>query len=164
MFAYISGSPSVFIDQLGTPPTLYSVFFGLNASGLILLAQRNRALLLKHAPQRIALVGVGILVAAASLLVLLGWTLPRIWTVEPCLYVYVATLGIVSANAAALALEQQAERAGLASALLGTLQFALSALASAAVVHFADGTPVPMASVMLVCALAAGLLGTVLPN
>ena len=158
MFTYISGSPSVFIDQLGAAPTLYSIFFGLNASGLVLLSQRNRALLARHAPERIALAGVAALAAVAGLLVLFGWRLPRLWTIEPCLFVYVATLGVVSANTAALALEQQAARAGLASALMGTLQFAMSAAASAAVVRFADGTPVPMAAIMLVCAVAAGIL------
>jgi len=47
------------------------------------------------------------------------------------------------------------EKAGSASALLGSVQFAIAALASAAVGILHDGTAVPMAAVITVCGLLA---------
>lgn len=47
------------------------------------------------------------------------------------------------------------EKAGSASALLGSLQFAIAALASAAVGFLHDGTAVPMAAVVAACGFLA---------
>jgi DHA1 family bicyclomycin/chloramphenicol resistance-like MFS transporter len=47
------------------------------------------------------------------------------------------------------------EKAGSASALLGSIQFAIAAAASAAVGIFHNGTAVPMAGVVTVCGLLA---------
>jgi DHA1 family bicyclomycin/chloramphenicol resistance-like MFS transporter len=58
-------------------------------------------------------------------------------------------------NTSALALEGQAAQAGLASAVLGAVQFAIAAAAAGAVSALHDGTAVPMATVMLALAVAA---------
>jgi DHA1 family bicyclomycin/chloramphenicol resistance-like MFS transporter len=158
MFAYISGAPGVFIHQLGASPTLFALLFGLNASGLIGLSQYNRVLLEKRPPQRIASFGIGLGLVAACALLAVARFAPAIGTIAPLLFCFVASLGLITANTIALALEHHGRRAGLASALLGTLQFGISALASALVSFFARETAVPMAAVMLGCASAAAVL------
>jgi hypothetical protein len=48
MFAYISGSPFVFIELNGVPPERYGLLFGINAIGLIAASQLNRWLLERY--------------------------------------------------------------------------------------------------------------------
>jgi MFS transporter, DHA1 family, multidrug resistance protein len=48
LFAYISGSPFVFIEVFGVPAQHYGWLFGLNALGLIVASQINRRLLSRH--------------------------------------------------------------------------------------------------------------------
>ena len=48
MFAYISGSPFVFIDLYGVPAHYYGWLFGLNATGIVAFTQINRRLLLRY--------------------------------------------------------------------------------------------------------------------
>ena len=65
-------------------------------------------------------------------------------------------MGFISPNAAVGALSRHAAQAGAASALLGTLQFLLGALSGTLIGLLANGTPVPMAAMML-----AGATGVV---
>ncbi|CAN0449901.1 unnamed protein product, partial [Phaeothamnion confervicola] len=53
MFAYISGSPFVFIDLYGVPAQYYGWLFGLNATGIVAFTQMNRRLLMKHDSDRV---------------------------------------------------------------------------------------------------------------
>src|SRR5471032_3560116 len=50
MFAYISGSPFVFIKLFGVPPEHFGWLFGTKAAGFILTAQVNARLLAKRGP------------------------------------------------------------------------------------------------------------------
>ena len=50
MFAYIAGSPFVFIKLYGVPAEHYGWLFGSNAAGFILVAQVNARLLAKRQP------------------------------------------------------------------------------------------------------------------
>jgi len=130
MFAYIAGSPRVFIEHFGVSPKLYGLFFGLNAMALIvgsqlsarLLRRRPPSVLLRHAQ-------IGMVVAVIALLALTlsdALTLPLLML---GLLVFMGSQGFVSPNAAALALADQGRRLGVASALLGTLQLGCGALA-----------------------------------
>jgi DHA1 family bicyclomycin/chloramphenicol resistance-like MFS transporter len=68
------------------------------------------------------------------------------------LFGFIASLGLIFPNSAALALAPHGERAGSAAALLGTVQFSLATLASVLVGALDDGTARPMAGVILLCA------------
>ena len=69
------------------------------------------------------------------------------------LFVYVASLGAVIPNASACAMAGQGRQAGSASALMGSTQFSLAALASAMVGVLHDGSAMPMAMVISLCGL-----------
>ncbi len=155
MFSYISGSPDVLIAQLGASPLAYSLCFGLNAAGLIAMSQWNRAMLRRRAPERIAAAALaGVVVAGVGLVAVVRWA-PSLLAVEALLFFYISLQGLVFANLVALAMDAHARRAGLASATMGSLQFALSAAASGAVAALANGTPLPMAAMMMACAVLA---------
>jgi DHA1 family bicyclomycin/chloramphenicol resistance-like MFS transporter len=71
------------------------------------------------------------------------------------LFFVVSLRGLTFPNASAGAMAPFPEKAGSASALLGSLQFAIAAIASAAVGAFHNGTAVPMAAVITVCGFLA---------
>jgi DHA1 family bicyclomycin/chloramphenicol resistance-like MFS transporter len=149
MFAYISGSPFVLIELHQVPATAFSWIFGLNAMGLILASQINGWLVKTRNPRQ--LLRKAILAPAVFGLSLAGaaWTgFGGLWGLLLPIFGFVASLGFVFPNALASALEAHGRRAGFASALMGSLQFALAAIASAMIGRLHDATAMPLGMVM----------------
>ncbi|QSQ21497.1 multidrug effflux MFS transporter [Pyxidicoccus parkwayensis] len=160
MFAYIAGSPFVFISLHGVRAQDFGWFFGANAVGLVSLAQLNRKLV-KHIPlHRLLRLAVTLHVLTAAGVLVVCWTgFLGLWGLAGALFLFVSTLGLVGPNSAAIALERHAAHAGLASALLGALQFTAAATASWAVSALDDGTALPMGGVVAGAAALAWLAG-----
>lgn len=158
MFAYIAGSAFVFIEVHHVHEADYGWFFGTNAFGLIAASQLNRVLVGRFSSAQV-LRGALALAAVAALAVLaVAWTgAGGLWGLAGALFVFVSTLGVVGPNTTAMALERHGERAGLASAVLGSLQFVLAATASWAVSALHDGTAAPMAIVVAAAACLSWL-------
>lgn len=149
MFAYISGSSFVFIEVHHVDPRHYGWFFGANALGLIAASQLNRLLVGRFSSEQVLRGATGLATAAALTVLAVVWTdTGGLWGVAGALFVFVSTLGVVAPNATAMALERHGERAGLASAVLGSLQFVIAATASWAVSALHDDTAAPMAAVI----------------
>ncbi|MGN9840493.1 multidrug effflux MFS transporter [Nonomuraea sp. H19] len=164
MFGYISGSPFVLQEVYGATPQQYSLIFGLNAFGLIAMAQVGGRLSGRVPPVRLVVIGLVIGLAGAGLLLTAALTGLGLQGIVGGLFVIMLGQGLVLPGTGALALASQpAQVAGSASALLGVLQFALGALAAPLVGLVGAGTAVPMAGVMLgliLCsALAFAILG-----
>jgi DHA1 family bicyclomycin/chloramphenicol resistance-like MFS transporter len=81
MFAYISGSPFVFIELNGVPPEYFGLLFGTNALGLIAASQLNRWLLTRYTGLRILNVVLGVTAATALALFLI--TVAGVGGIEP---------------------------------------------------------------------------------
>jgi len=149
MFAYVSGSPALFIEEHGISPQHFGFFFGANAAGLILVSQFNMGLLKRFTARQI-LVGAytGNLVAAVVLaaVVLSGWG--GFWAALPLLWLCIASGGLIYPNTTALAMAPVGTVAGSASALMGTLQFSLGGLSASLVGALHDGTGRPLVIVM----------------
>ena len=75
--------------------------------------------------------------------------------VLPALFVVVASIGLVMPNATALALADQGDTAGAASAVIGLLQFAVAGVVAPIVGLGGAGSAVPMAAAMAGLGLAA---------
>lgn len=156
MFAYIAGSPFVFIKLYGVPAEHYGWLFGSNAAGFILVAQVNARLLAKRGPAFLLARTVWVyLLAGLALLAVSALQPVRLWPLLIPLFVCIASLGCIIPNASACAMNGQGARAGSASALLGSVQFSVAAGAAAMVSLLHDGTAVPMALVISVCGLVA---------
>lgn len=152
MFAYIAVSSFVFIDVYQFTPTQYGLLFGINAFGLIMGSQLNNWMLQRYRSEQV-------LKTALLSYALFGLTLAALATFEigglPGLLVplwcCIASLGFTFPNSTAAAMAPFGDRAGMASALLGTLQYGLAAIASAVVSQFHDGSALPMAYAIAVC-------------
>lgn len=154
MFSYIAGSPFVFIKLYGVPAEHFGWFFGANAAGFILVAQVNARLLAKRRPAFLLARAVWVYLGAG--LALLGVSAlhtAQLWPLLIPLFVCISSLGCILPNASACAMNGQGARAGSASAMLGCLQFSVAAGAAALVGVLHDGSAMPMAMVISLCAV-----------
>jgi DHA1 family bicyclomycin/chloramphenicol resistance-like MFS transporter len=154
MFSYIAGSPFVLIKLYGVPAEHFGWFFGANAAGFILVAQVNARLLAKRGPAFLLSRAVWVYLGAG--LALLGVSAlhtEQLWPLLVPLFVCIASLGCILPNASACAMNGQGARAGSASAMLGCLQFSVAAGAAALVGVLHDGSAMPMAMVISLCAI-----------
>ena len=151
LFAFIAGSPFVYIEYFGVPPQYYGFLFGVNMLGMIASTFINSRIVVQYGGDR--LLRIACVIGAAGGLILLatgvsgaggiiGLALP--------LFIVLSLLTVVASNAISGALSVFPNRAGAAAALAGALQFGAGALASAAVGWSADGTPRPMS--IIICA------------
>ena len=153
MFAYISGSPYVFMELFGLSQQQYGAMFALNAVGLVIAAQSNRLVARRFAAQDVLrlMTAVGALSAIALLIALCAGASLRV-TLAP-LACFLAALGLIWPNVAACAFAQQGHRAGMAAATQGALHWGCACLASLAVGALHDGTARPMGYVIAASAL-----------
>ncbi|WP_242927440.1 multidrug effflux MFS transporter [Pontibacter vulgaris] len=149
MFAYITGSPFVFMNIFGLSETQYGWVFGSNAFGFILGSQLNRLALRRRTSAQVTL-RAGIVQFVAGMLLLLGNYFGFLGATGSLflIFSYMFCLGFIGPNATALALAPFARNAGSASAIMGSIQMATGALASALVSTFHNNTSTPMMAVM----------------
>jgi DHA1 family bicyclomycin/chloramphenicol resistance-like MFS transporter len=134
LFAYIAGSPTIFMDIFKVSAHMYGAIFAGLSVGVIGASQVNIFLMKKFRSEQIfqaalmsqALVG-GIFFAGA------WFNLYGLFGTLILLFLFLAGLGLTYPNAASLALAPFSKNAGSASALLGFMQIGCGALTSAGV-------------------------------
>jgi DHA1 family bicyclomycin/chloramphenicol resistance-like MFS transporter len=137
LFAYVAGSPIIFMDGFRVSEKAFGVIFAVLTLGFIGGSQINVFLLRKSSSQRIfsaALVVqvlTGIVFLAGSRL---GW-----YGLDATLvlfFVFLSCLGLTYPNAAAIALAPFSRNGGSASALLGFIQMGTGAAVSTGIGFF----------------------------
>ncbi len=148
LFAYITGSPFVFMEYYKIPADQFAWFFGSNAFGLIFFSQINGKLLQKYSIHQILKTVLPVIAFFAVVLACFGIMGVGLWYLVVPLFIVIASMGMTFPNTTAAALSEQGRNAGSASALMGAMQFTLSAISSALVSLFANGTLIPMTIVL----------------
>lgn len=165
MFAYIAGTPFAYINYYHVPAQVYGLLFGLGIIGIMAANMINSSLVMRLGHDRMLFAGT--LIAAFSAIAVgiigrTGWG--GLWGLAASLFVFVSSTGLIVANSIAGALADFPESAGTVSALIGTLHYGSGIAGSGLVGTFADGTPWPMAWVILICGilslLSMGLLNS----
>lgn len=136
MFAYITGSPFVFIEYFGIPAKYYGFLFGSNAFALITFSQINARLVQKYSLQKLLNAVFLMVLFLSALLLIAGMIANHFLVVAIPLFFFIGSLGMIFPNTTASALSDQGKNAGSASALIGTLQFSLAAFSSSLVSFF----------------------------
>jgi MFS transporter, DHA1 family, multidrug resistance protein len=151
IFAYLGGSPGVFIDRFHLSPSLYGALFGICAAGYIAGSQLNPRVTLRLGPSLVLRIAARTLFAAAVALTVVAMTGWGGWlaVIVPVFFTMTAQ-GFLMPNATVGALSRHAGHAGSASALMGTMGFILGATSGLLVGVAADGTARPMALLMLI--------------
>lgn len=159
LFAYISASPFVIQEIYGASPQTFSLLFGVNSVGLVLVGQLNGKVLVGRVSlNRVLGIGLVLIAAAgAALLLMAAGVFGQVGLVPMAagLFVLMASMGLVMPSTNTLALVRTPHAAGSASALLGTSTFLLGSVASPLVGIAGERTAVPMAVVQLGCAVLA---------
>ncbi|WP_051237014.1 multidrug effflux MFS transporter [Ottowia thiooxydans] len=156
-YAFITGSPRVYIEYFHVAPEHYGWLFGLNIIGLMAMSLINRKLVsrfsldtLLRAAAAVAALGLLAGMGLAELHVggLLGVVVP--------VFVFFSMNGVIAANATAAALDGvQPQLAGSAAALIGSLQYGSGIISSLLLAALSDDTPHTLIVVMTVFAVAS---------
>lgn len=151
VYAFITGSPFVYIDYFGVAAQNYGFLFGINIIGIMSLSFLNRKLVSRFALSKLLVVSNLIAFAASAVLFVLAWVnMGGIWGVIVPMFVMFSMNGIIAAcaNAAALAAVPN-QIAGSAAALLGSLQYGIGIISSLLLAVFSSGTPFTMAWIIV---------------
>ena len=157
MFAFITGSSGVFQGIFGLSSIGFGIMFAIIATALIIFGRINGILLNRFSPEQILKTVLPLFAASTILLTLLSQTDSLLVFVVP-LWVSIGLVGLLSANAMSLAMEWTKAAAGMGSALLGAIQFALAFTVSSFVAVGGASSALPMALGIAIPACAASLL------
>ncbi|WP_327236866.1 multidrug effflux MFS transporter [Streptomyces sp. NBC_01317] len=161
LFAYIAASPFVVQEIYGASPQMFSLLFGVNSVGLIVVGQINGKLLVGRVSlDRVLGFGLAVILLAGVALLLMTtgvFGTVGLFPVAAGLFVLMSAMGLAMPNTNAQALMRTPHAAGSASALIGTSSFLIGAVASPLVGIGGEGTAAPMALVQVVS--AAGAIG-----
>ncbi|OIN06210.1 Bcr/CflA family multidrug efflux MFS transporter [Oceanisphaera psychrotolerans] len=156
MFAFISGSPLVYIELFGVPAEHYGWLFGMNILLMMVLTFANSRLVKTLGSDRLLKTGLTVAsVAAIGLLINAATGMGGLWGIVIPVMLLIAQISLVGANAMAGLLSHFPEAAGTASALAGTTRFGLGAVATFAVNASHVPSALPMALVMTLCTWGA---------
>jgi DHA1 family bicyclomycin/chloramphenicol resistance-like MFS transporter len=156
LFAYVAGSPLLFMDIYAVSEETYGWIFAFLSIGLIGSSQLNTLLLRKYSSEQMifaalicqAVTGIVFLVGSIN-----GWFgLPE--TIG-LLFIFLGCLGFASPNTSALSLAPFSKNAGSASALMGAVQMGLGTIASIGVSLFDTRSSLPMVAIMASTSLIA---------
>lgn len=128
MFVYISSASELIMDTYGVSATHFGWLFGMNAAGFVGLTQLNQWLTNRFRILSILRFGTIMQVISAGALFAIGLLFGTdAWLplVLACIFFCIAGLGLTQPNASAIALAFQKRRAGMASALQGSLMFSV---------------------------------------
>lgn len=161
-YAFITGSPFVYIDYFGVAAQNYGFLFGLNIIGIMSLSFLNRKLVSRFALSKLLVVSSLVAFVASAVFFVLAWAnMGGIWSVIVPMFVMFSMNGIIAAcaNAAALAAVPN-QIAGSAAALLGSLQYGSGIISSLLLAVFSSGTLFTMAwIIVLFVGLSAVMAG-----
>lgn len=163
LYAYISGSPYVFMELFNISAQQYGWVFAVVAMGLVGASQLNSVMLKKGVTSeqilRVALLCQSLTGVILFTAFINEW-LNALGTVG-LLFIFLSCQGCIFPNASALSLAPFSKNAGSASALMGGLQMAIGALASALVSWLSTRSPLAMSGVMCFCSVTSFSLLTI---
>ena len=158
-YAFITGSPDVYIRYYGVAPQHYGWLFAVNIVGVMLMSVVNRRLVQRHAlgsllKAALAVSAIAVVVLAAGVRLHIG----GVALIVVSIFLFFSMNGVIAAASTAAALDEAGEYAGSASALIGSLQYGSGIISSLLLAWLHDGTPWTMAWIMAAFTLASLLL------
>lgn len=149
LFAYVAGSPVVFMEVFDVSTELYGWIFAILSIGLISSSQINSLLVKRYKSEQIVLVALSlqlILTLCFCAGAYFNWL--NLYQTIGLLFLFLCCLGFINPNTSALSLSPFKKNAGSASALMGAIQMGIGALASSLLGMFATKSAFPMVAVM----------------
>lgn len=156
LYAYIAGSPYVFMEIFHVSEQQYGWIFAFIAVGIIGSSQLNTILLKHMSSQQIIKRALSVQVSAGILLFTGAvFNFTGLISTIGLIFLFLCCQGFTFPNTSALALAPFSKNAGSASALMGSIQMACGALTSFCVSLLSNHTALPMAGVMACCSITS---------
>lgn len=134
-FIIIARTSYIYIEYFKISQDYFPLFFGINFIFLMFLIKVNVNLLKKFSDLAITKVAI-IIQVIAGLIFIANFKEPSIGIVMFVLACYMGMMAFIFGNCTALALEHFSQNAGVASGVIGVLQFGLGALISSLALSF----------------------------
>ena len=158
-YAFITGSPFVYITYFGVDPQHYGWLFAVNIVGLMAVSMVNRRLVHRYSLEALLRNAVFIATIAATVLVFAtGLSVGGMTVIVGTVFVFFSMNGIIAATSTACALDAVPNVAGSASALMGALQYGSGIISSLLLALFSDGTPWTMGWIIALFTAASALM------
>lgn len=159
-YAFITGSPFVYISWFHIDPQHYGWLFAINIVGVMSMSAVNRRLVQRYPLETLLKRAVGVAAfAALALAVGTKLNIGGVILIVATVFVFFSMNGIIAATATAAALDSAPHAAGSASALIGALQYGSGIISSLLLALFRDGTPWTMGWIIaLFTLLSAGMV------
>ena len=152
LFAYISGSPFVFMGVFGISEEHFGFYFAITALAVMVGASINRLLIKRFSSISLLRSGVYLSLGAGILLVVLvSLKIGGLFGLMFPMWFYMLSLGLIQPNATANAMAPHGKLAGVSSSLIGFLQTTGGALTGYLVSLFYNQTALSLA--VTVCAM-----------
>lgn len=133
LFAYIAGSATVLLEDLGLSEFWFSVIFAVTSAGLILGSLLSARLSRGSLPVRrlvtLCLAGTAACAGGAFVAALFGWV--AVETIVPSVFGMVFCFGLMAPNITHAAIQPLPQMAGAASGVMRSLQMLMGAAAGA---------------------------------
>ncbi|MCX9003150.1 multidrug effflux MFS transporter [Citrobacter portucalensis] len=158
-YAFITGSPFVYISYYHVDPQHYGWLFALNIVGVMAMSVVNRRLVQRHALEQLLKFATMLAaLAAVALALLVKLESGGIVAIIVSIFLLFSMNGIIAATSTAAALDAVPNIAGSASALIGALQYGSGIISSLLLAAFSDGTPWTMAWIIALFTLLSAVL------
>lgn len=160
LFAYVAGSPIIFMDGFHVSERTFGLIFAVLTGGFIVGSQINIFLLRRFKSGQIFSAALCIQVCIGIVFITgasLGWY--GMMTTSALFLLFLSCIGMTYPNAAAIAIAPFSRNVGSASALLGFIQMGTGALISTGIGFFGASSVVTMLAGNALLALAVFVAG-----
>lgn len=158
-YAFITGSPFVYISYYHVEPQHYGWLFALNIVGVMVMSVVNRRLVQRHSLEQLLKYATMLAaLAAVALAVLVKLESGGVEAIIITVFLFFSMNGIIAATSTAAALDAVPSIAGSASALIGALQYGSGIISPLLLAAFSDGTPWTMAWIIALFTLCSAVL------
>jgi MFS transporter, DHA1 family, multidrug resistance protein len=157
MFSIITKLSFIYIGYFDLSINLFSIYYGLNFVLLMLFATLNTKFIKYFTQLYILKTAVILQIIFAAIFIFFNKDINLYFTIA-LIGIYISMNGLIYGNATALVLENFSKNAGVASALIGVVQFGLASIISSIIVSFHGESLLPIGIGMFVIPLISILI------
>lgn len=136
-FIIISKTSFIYVEHFGISTDIFPIFFGINFIMMMIMIKVNLNLLKKYKAIDIVKVAIYFQIVVGAIFLMIHKDINLLGMVV-ILALYMSTMAFIFGNCMAIALEHFPKNAGVASGVIGVLQFGLGALISSIALSFED--------------------------
>ncbi|MBC7005264.1 multidrug effflux MFS transporter [Photobacterium sp. BZF1] len=163
LMTFITSAPLAYIEHFGVSAELFSGLFIANVIGIVIINRTNTFLLRTYEPSTLLKVFLSLQLVGGVVLITSHLIAPEsLWFIVPGFVISIAANGGIMANSSACFMRYYGKNAGVASALLGAVQYGVGAGVSALAAMLGGVSLWPMIIAMVtstVIALTGAVIG-----